>query len=87
MITRAAVKLFDYKQNKEIIIPCHRHCDAFYILKAFGYAAGTDYKELAQGFLTDEDRFLNRIEAKKHAQVCGQLTETEYEELYSEDVW
>ena len=32
MIVSAAVKIFDYRQNKEWCIPCHRHSDAFFIL-------------------------------------------------------
>ena len=44
MITSAAVKIFDFRQNKEIIIPCHRHCDAFFILKEFGYKPHDEYK-------------------------------------------
>lgn len=87
MITEAAVQIFDYRQNKEIIIPCHRHSDAFWILKEFGYKINIDYKQIAQGFLTDKDEFLTRIEAKKHAQACKQITETEFNELFSEDLW
>ena len=52
MITHAAVKilLFDAWHNaKHITIPCHRHCDAFQILKDFGYTK-EDYQEIAQGF-------------------------------------
>lgn len=50
MIVKAAVKIFDKKQNKEIIIPCHRHSDAFLILKKFDYEPQQDYKIIAQGF-------------------------------------
>ena len=46
MIVKAAVKIFDFRQNKDWIIPCMRHCDAFYILKEFGYKRDIDYKEL-----------------------------------------
>jgi hypothetical protein len=87
MITKAAVTIFDYRQNKEILIPCHRHCDAFWILKEFGYNVNVDYKQCKQGFLTDKGEFLNRVEAKKHAQACGQIVDTEFSELYSEDLW
>ena len=47
MIVSAAVKIKDLRQDKEIIIPCHRHCDAFYILKQFAYKKNIDYKEIA----------------------------------------
>ena len=88
MIVKAAVKILDLRQNKEIIIPCMRHCDAFDILKQFSYKKNTDYKELAQGFLDEHDNFYDRIAAKKHAQEFNQLKEnTRCAELYSEDLW
>ena len=88
MITSAAVKIYDKRQDKEIIIPCHRHCDVFYILKQFSYKKDIDYKEIAQGFLDEHDKFYNRITAKKHAQEFNQLKEnTRCAELYSEDLW
>lgn len=41
-----------------------------------------------QGFVTDEGKFLDRIEAGKHALACGQLKELSCPpDLYSEDVW
>ena len=88
MITKAAVRIMDLHQNKEIIIPCMRHCDAFYILHEFGYKKNIDYKELAQGFLDEEGNFYDRIAAKKHAQAHGQLKEnTRCAELFSEDLY
>ena len=88
MIVKAAVKIFDKKQNKEWIIPVHRHCDAFYILKEFGYTK-EDYKEIAQGFLDEYNHFYLRIDAYRHALSCGQIQEDscEYKCLYSEDLW
>ena len=87
MITSAAVTIFDHRQNKEILIPCHRHCDAFWILKEFGYKVGEDYEQGKQGFLTNKGDFLDRIEAKKHAQECSQVFATDFNELFSEDLW
>ena len=87
MITKAAVKILNLHTNEEMIIPCHRHCDAFYILKMFNMRRDIDYKEIEQGFLDEEDNFYNRVEAKQHAQVCHQVEETEFNELFSEDLW
>ena len=88
MITKAAVKIYDIRQDKEWAIPCMRHCDAFYILKEFGYRKNIDYKELAQGFIDEEGNFYDRIEAKKHAQAHNQLKEnTRCAELFSEDLY
>lgn len=85
-MVRAAVKIHDQKQDKEIVIPCHRHCDAFVILKEFGYSS-KDYKVLDQGFLDANDNFYNRIDARRSAIESGQIVDSEYPELYSEDLW
>lgn len=90
MIVKAAVKIFDIRQNKEWVIPCMRHCDAFYILKEFGYKKNIDYKEIAQGFLDEHDIFYDRIDAHEHAWLHGQLLneeKLEIKELFSEDLW
>ena len=95
MICRAAVKIYDKRQDREIIIPCHRHCDAFQILKEFGYKRFTDYEEIAQGFLNEKDEFLTRTEAWVEAKRCMQVLEIDFalpylyacKELYSEDLW
>ena len=88
MITKAAVKIYDIRQDKEWIIPCHRHSDAFYILYEFGYKKNIDYKELAQGFIDEEGNFYDRMAAKQHAQAHDQLKEnTRCAELFSEDLW
>ena len=99
MITRAAVKIkfFDTDGTRDIIITCHRHCDAFQILKEFGFYKGSDYKELAQGFLNEKGEFLTRTEAYQEAVRYHQFLDSYIEEhindtitptvLYSEDIW
>ena len=86
-IISAAVKIYDKKQQKEIIIPCHRHCDAFHMLKEFGYVRA-DYDILGQDFLDRNYDFLSRVEAKIAARENNQLLEDNaYAELFSEDLW
>ena len=91
MITHAAVKILNLHTNEEIVIPCHRHCDAFYILKQFAYKKNVDYKEIAQGFLDEEDNFYTRVEAWNHAYLHDQINpdalEHATQELFSEDLW
>lgn len=89
MIVKAAVKIFDMRQNKEVTIPCHRHCDAFEILKAFNYKKNIDYKEIAQGFLDEKEEFLDRVTAWKEAYKCRQIKmiDPSCHELFSEDLW
>ena len=87
MIVCAAVKVFIYPLNKEVIIKCHRHCDAYEILHDFNYTR-KDYETIEQGFLDENDIFYNRIDAYKHAWWHMQLKE-EYKvrELYTEDLY
>lgn len=89
MVTKAAVIIFDKRQNKNIIIPVHRHCDAFYILKEFGYKINIDYTILQQGFLNQKDEFMTRVEAYNEALHCNQITpQTPFPtELFSEDLY
>ncbi len=88
MIVKAAVKIFDKRQNKEVIIPCHRHCDAFWILKQFNYKPNDDYFTMSQGFLDEKDNYYNRVDAWYHAHDCKQITETDCQySLFSEDLW
>ena len=90
-VVRVAVKIFDLRQNKEIVIPCHRHCDAFLILKEFGYRKNVDYQEISQGFLDAKDHYLTRVEAKQRVKQLQQAVTADFDadcpELYSEELW
>lgn len=89
MIVKAAVKILNLHTGEEMIIPCHRHCDAFYILKQFAYKKNVDYKEIEQGFLDEHDKFYNRVEAWYEAYKYRQLkmVDPNYHELFTEDLW
>ena len=89
MIVNAAVKVLNLHTNEEMIIPCHRHCDAFYILKIFNWKKNVDYKEIEQGFLDEKDKFYNRVEAWHEAYKHHQLkmVNPSLHELFSEDLW
>lgn len=99
MVARAAVKIdyWNHNTKQEIVIPCHRHCDAFKILHDFGFIKGVDFREKEQGFLNEKDEFLTRAEAWEEARRCHQFLDSYIEEhvddivpprvLYSEDVW
>ena len=84
-ITHAAVRIEDKRRNTVIVIPCHRHHDAFIILKEFGYTPG-DYKVIDQGFLVDGITFVDRKIAKTIAHTTGQ-DNTIGTELFSEELW
>lgn len=99
MVTRAAVKIdyWNHNTKQEVIIPCHRHCDAFQILHDFGFIKGVDFREKEQGFLNEKGEFLTRTEAWREAKRCNQFLDSYIEEhindivpptiLYSEDIW
>jgi len=87
-IVKAAVKFYDLDNNyAPVIIEARRHCDAYELAKL---AINYDRDNTVEGFITDTDEFVNRIEAKKIAVEANQLIvpiEETYNELYSEDVW
>lgn len=72
-----------------IVVCGYRHCDCIGLLSTI-YDRGTIIKfDKVQGFLTTNNRFVNRIEAKQIAINANQLLERECgkDELFSEDVW
>jgi hypothetical protein len=95
MITSACVRFYTNDNNPQYAntmfdIPCHRHADAFYIISQFINPEDIDKTKTEQGFLTHDNKFLNRYEAMEHAIACCQLPiEVGYAcaELYSEDLW
>lgn len=95
MIISAAVII--EKEGKKIIIPCHRHGDAYTILHRLDIPQNS-YKIVEQGFIAYEvdpdgpfnvtETFLNRKEALSHAKMSRQiLSSMSDDELYSEDLW
>lgn len=89
MITLSAIKFCD-KDNNMYIFLGKRHAD---ILKEM-YNSNIDYikESMVQGFWCQDsvsltEFFLDRYEAKKYAIKCGQIEDSEYAELYSEDLW
>lgn len=97
MIISAAVKILLKKENREVIIPCHRHGDAYRILKDLGFQS-SDFETVKQGFIAYKvdpnnrinwiETFLDRKEALAHAKLSHQISSLINEdELYSEDLW
>ena len=89
MIVSAVVRIYT-KSDKMYEIPCHRHADAFYIVSQFLDQEEIDKTRTEQGFLTQDDTFMNRIDAMQETIRCGQLppgADAHCKELYSEDLW
>lgn len=82
MITAAAILY-----NKRIVSlpPPHRHPHLIWLLADEGNPTPIKGE---QGFIDDEDNFLNRIDAGKHALSCGQLDKLNWApQLFTEDLW
>lgn len=86
MIICSAVKMYPLNQDYPIIFCGKRHSDCFET--AFHLHIEHDRKKDEQGFLTDDNKFLDRYDAKHEARKCHQLIkDDESRELFSEDIW
>lgn len=85
MIISSAIKFYEAGSEYPTIMTGHRHPDILMDM----YKKGIVYDKITQvqGFMTDDFRFLDRVQAKKYAIECGQIKESEFSELYSEDLW
>lgn len=79
--------------DKGLVVEGHRHADIIRtMVNLLGKRTcqfGEDCAgESEQGFVTNKNRFVNRVEGLKIAREAGQLiTETTFNELYSEDIY
>lgn len=95
MILAAAIKYKIEKTGEEVVLCGCRHGDIFQQLRALGFEPGKGYKELEQGFIDHNNKFMDRYFAFFHAHRCGQLSQKIYDEkskldkpqLISEDLW
>jgi len=67
----------------------HPHCMHNMIAITGKRSVTPECGEYVQGFLTDTNRFIDRVEGAKIALACGQIKELEYSKtkLYSEDLY
>lgn len=94
MILAAAIKCYNTRNGKEVILCGCRHGDIFKQEEDLGFNP-KELKEIAQGFIDHNNNFLTREEAFEHAKMCGQLcTKIIYDreekfgkKLISEDLW
>jgi hypothetical protein len=84
MIVASAIKITK-EGEYPIIVMGERHHNCFETIWNLGIRR--PYVD-EQGFLTDNNTFLDRQAAYKYATSCGQITQGEYPStLYSEDLW
>lgn len=87
MIVCSAIK-FDYN-GYPLIVCGKRHGDCFKNVSDFMSVDKWNQigkKSVIQGFMTDDNKFLNRQQAAVHAEQCGQIKQVQ-ETLWSEDLW
>lgn len=87
-------KLHNPTNIDEGIVVCgHRHADIITtVFNLTGLRTCTNGEdctgESVQGFVTDSNRFVNRVTAKVIAEKAGQIINpTKFNELYSEDIY
>jgi len=81
-IIMAAIKTSD--ENIATVLKPGRHCDIIHHLAKNGFKTPITG---AQGFISSTGRFVGRVDAKAIAIASGQLVDSEYPQLYSEDLW
>jgi hypothetical protein len=83
-IIAAAVR---YNGDVYSALPPARHSDCIMIVYEIFGEDRTGHEE--QGFITSENRFVDRVKAKEIAEKQGQLLPraSESRELFSEDAW
>ena len=84
----SAIKFYDKDSHNCIIMTGIRHASVLYDMYKLGIKY--DKQKTIQGFITSENRFVDRYEAKQIAIKANQLIvpeEETYSELFSEDVW
>lgn len=89
-IESAAVKFYLIEEDREIIIPCHRHRDAYEIMSIMRYKTA-EFQSLEEGFLDSDDEFVSRREAYDIVVAADQLIVDKEDIvkclLFSEDLW
>lgn len=87
MIKIAAIKVI--KNNNEIIVSGKRHSDCYEILsRKYNIPFASKNYYIEEGFLTNDDKFVDRYEAYLIAIKNNQLiSNTTGPSLYSEDIY
>jgi len=71
-----------------LVICGHRHHNVFAVLSGLGINRLKYSKHHIQGFLTNDNIFVDREQAMEIAYKAGQINEKKkYRELYSEDIY
>lgn len=92
MLIAAAIKTHIKATDKDVIIQCRRHYEAYRLLKDMGFQPG-GYIVSETGFVTHKGEFLDRHAAWEYAAEIGQISQQQIHDtnfskiLLSEDLW
>ena len=75
-----------YNIESGFVVQGRRHSDYYSNLMILGYDLSNNYKDI-QGFITSNNRFVDRTEAYEIALQSGQVKERETRFLISEDIY
>lgn len=88
-IVAAAIQFYPEDSEYPQIVCGKRHCDCYEWM--FKHRVVYDRSNYTEGFLTQENQFVDRYEAMHMALECGQIAPEDVENvnspLYSEDLW
>lgn len=88
MIVSSAVKFVEH--GYPIIVGGKRHCDCYKAIQKFvpkeRFVERRKANIVKEGFITSDNKFLERDEAAQYAYRHGQIGVQKYE-LFSEDLW
>lgn len=77
-----------YNVDKGIVFSGWRHPNCLYQMVAITGLRQAEAGEEVQGFLTNKNRFVDRIEGAEIALKCGQIKKLQFgKRLYSEDLY
>lgn len=82
--TRIVAAAIVYKGKTYSLPAPNRHHNVIWLIHD---ETGDTNIQGTQGFLTDTGKFVGRKQAKAIALKSEQITETEHDDLYSEDLW
>ena len=87
MIKYSAIKVTLHNSQYPLYFTGLRHCDIYEQIYNFGIHS-KDIEKAQEGFITTEDKFVDRYEAVYVARAANQVSiDFNEAQLYSEDIW
>lgn len=88
MIMCSAIFIRPPGERYPVIIGGFRHANCYEKAMQLGIRDAFGFNTTVEGFINDQNHFLDRYAAKEEAEACGQLKKpTNDKRLFSEDIW